>query len=131
MRNSLIAAVISLSTLAFSQPVKADSNLLYTSAYKLISTSENDYFKNREFRAYTLKWLGQDKGYPHKVAILFCDSKRLGWSTSQIVEISYDQLVQRKNLEGWSESRFDAYRRIVVAGMSVGKEHYCPEFLGN
>ena len=131
MRNSLIAAVISLSTLAFSQPAKADPNLSYTSAYKIISTSTDNDYKNQEFRVYVLKWLEQDQGYPHKVAMLFCESNRLGRSSDQFAEMSYGALLVRKSLEGWSESRFTAYKKILIAGVGVGYRHYCPEFLGN
>ena len=131
MRNYLIATVISLSTLLFSQPAKADSNLSYTSAYRSISISKNTDYKNQEFRVYVLKWLEQDKGYPHKIAMSFCESRKLGRSTSQFIDVSYDELLRRKNLEGWSESRFKAYMSIAVAGMTTGTKHYCPEFLGS
>ena len=131
MRNSLIAAVISLSTLAFSQPVKADPNLSYTSAYKSISISKDTDYKNPEFRGYVLKWLEQDKGYPHKIAMSFCESRKLGRSNDQFIDVIYDELLQRKNLEGWSKPRFRAYTNITVEGMLVGYKHYCPEFLGN
>ena len=131
MRNSLIAAVISLSTLVFSQPAKADPDLSYTCAYKSISTSTSDAYKNQEFRVYVLKWLDQDKGYPYKVAMSFCEYKRLGFSNDQFTEMSYGELIQRKALEGWSESRFKAYLNINAAGAVAGVEHYCPEFLGN
>ena len=131
MRNSLIATVISLFTLVLSQPVKADSNFSYASAYETISTSTSDYYKNQEFRVYTLKWLEQDKGFPHKIAMSFCKSRSVGLSTSQLGNIHYNELEKRKTLEGWSESRFNAYLRIIVAGTLVGQQSYCPEFLGN
>ena len=125
MRNFSIATVISLSTLAFSQPVKADPNLSYTSAYKFISTS--NHLKDQEFRVYILKWLEQDKGYPYEAAMSFCESRRQRRSTSQFMEMSRGQLMQRKVLEGWSESRFEAYLEINLAGAISGIEHqYCP-----
>ena len=131
MRNHLIATVIGLSTLAFSQPVKADPNLSYTSAYKSILTSTFDDYKNPEFRVYVLKWLEQDKGYPYEIAMSFCESRKRGQSDGQFIEILFANLRKRKALEGWSEPRFIAYTNIMAEGMLVGYRHYCPEFLSN
>ena len=130
MRNYLIATVIGLSTFVFSQPVKANPDLSYTSAYRSILTDrhDNDY-KNQEFRVYVLKWLDQDKGYPHKIAVSYCESRRQGQSINQIIEIIVDELAQRKALESWSKSRFSAYTKLSTEGMMVGLRHYCPEFL--
>ena len=126
MRNFSIATVICLSTLVCSQPAKADFSLSYTSTYQSISTSKDDAYKNPEFRAYVLRLLEQDKDFPHKAALLFCKSKRLGWSSSQFIKMGYGKLLQRQALENWSESKFDAYLKILVTGMSVGTVHYCP-----
>ena len=129
MRKVLVATLICLSTLALSQPVKADSSRSYKSAYRIIATSKVNFYENQEFRVYILKWLEQDKNYPHKVAISYCESKRSGWSDYQFIDMSYDELMQRKVLENWSESRFKAYMKINTVGAVVGMKHYCPEFL--
>jgi hypothetical protein len=129
MKRTLIAAVIGLSTLVLTQPAKADSNRSYRLAYKIIATSDIYSFKNEEVREYTLKWLEQDKDYPHKVAISYCQDRRSGFSKLQIIEKITYKLGKRKWLEDWSESRLDAYVKIDTAGVLVGLEYYCPEFL--
>lgn len=128
MRKVLVATLIGLSTLALSQPVKADSDLSFSSAYKFIATSEHDSYKNHEFRVYVLKWLEQDRNYPYQVAMSFCDYRRSGLSNSQFFSLRYGELLQRKALENWSEPRFKAYVRIMNTGMNVGVRHYCSEF---
>ena len=129
MKRNLIAAVIGLSTLILSQPVKADSDLSYKSVYQSIATSKSDDYRNQEFRVYVLKWLEQDRNYPYQVAMSFCDYRRSGLSTSQIFELRYGELLQRKALENWSEPRFKAYVKITSAGMVTGLKDYCPEFI--
>ena len=129
MRKVLVATLIGLSTLALSQPVKADSNRSYRLAYQLISRSRTAYLSNEEFREYTLKWLEQDKGHPHKFAMSYCQSKRSGFSDSKINDRTMKQLLARQSREGWSESRTTAYGLIQVTGYTVGLHYYCPEFI--
>ena len=129
MRKALIATLIGLSTLVLSQPAKADSKLSYNLAFVSIVTFEHDSSKNYEFRSYILKWLEQDKDYPHKVAMSFCKYRKSGWSNSQLFDMNYGELLQRKALENWSESRFKAYVKINTVGTLVGMKYYCTEFL--
>lgn len=128
MKRTLIAAVISLSTLVLTQSAKADSNRSYRSAYEFIATSDTYSSQSKGVREYTLKWLEQDKGYPHKVAISYCQDRRSGFSKLQIIEKIGYKLKKRKWLEDWSQSRLDAYINIDVAGIVIGVKHYCPEF---
>jgi hypothetical protein len=131
MRKFLIATVVTLSTLAFSQPVKADPNLAYKLAYKQISTSNSNSFKNEKFREYVLKWLEQDKGHPYDVAISYCQDKSSGLSYNQIVSKTVMQLREREAIEDWSGSRFNAYVLIHGVGISVARHHYCPELIND
>lgn len=126
MIKTLIATLISLSALVFSQPVKADSDLSYKYVYQSIATSDD--FKNKETREYVLKWLKQDKSHPYKVAISYCRDKRSGFSESQILRSSGRRLAERQSRAGWSSSRVDAYIQIEVAAISAGLQYYCPEF---
>jgi hypothetical protein len=128
MRKILIATVISLSTLLLSQPVKADSDVFYKSVYKSIATSGLSSYNTKENREYVLNWLKQDKGYPQRVAISYCQDRRSRLSDSQIIRKRSGQLVDRQLKEGWSESRLNAFTIIEVHGISAGIQYYCPEF---
>lgn len=98
-------------------------------AYKLIAESDSDYFRDEEFREYVLKWLDQNKQYPHKIAMSYCQSKRSGLSNSQINDRTARQLLIRQSREGWSKSRTTAYALIQGTGQTVGLYQYCPEFI--
>jgi hypothetical protein len=102
MRNLLIATVVSLLPFLLSQPAEANSRKSYRMAYNLILESNSDYLRDEEFREYVLKWLDQDKQYPHKIAMSYCQSKRSGQSDSQINERTARQLFIRGCLKSRS-----------------------------
>ena len=126
MIKILASTIIILSQTIFVQCAKADSSLAYKFLHQQIASSNS--FKNKETRKYVLKWLEQDKNYPHKIATSYCQDRRSGISESQIIREMVFQSMERESSKGWSVSRLDAYRTIEVSAMGFGLYHYCPEF---